>query len=138
RTLGLERQHGATLDRLAIDQHGACTALAGVAADMRTGQAQLLAQQFDEQGTRLDVGDLTLPVDGELDRSHQSLPWRQERTPTEPCTQWGTMPPCTTPASSSSIGTSRRGAAQKLRSATTRANTTTPSWPDGPLAPATR
>ena len=56
RAVGLHRQHGAGLDRLAVDMHDAGAALAGVAADMGAGQAQLLAQELDQQRARLDLG----------------------------------------------------------------------------------
>ena len=55
-----ERRAG--LDRLAIDMDDAGAALAGVAADMGAGEAQVLAQILDEQRTRLDVSADLLPV----------------------------------------------------------------------------
>jgi hypothetical protein len=49
-TLGLHRQHGAGLDGLAIDQHRAGSALAGIAARMGARQAQLFTQRLHQQG----------------------------------------------------------------------------------------
>ena len=42
--IGLHGQHHAALDRLAVQHHRAGAALAGVAADVRAGQVELLAQ----------------------------------------------------------------------------------------------
>ena len=52
----LHRQHGAGLDRLAVDMDDAAAALRGVAADMGAGQPQDLAQELDQQRARLDGG----------------------------------------------------------------------------------
>ena len=48
--LGLQRQHTAALDRIAIHQHGAGAALGGVAAGVGTGQREWAAQQVYQQG----------------------------------------------------------------------------------------
>ena len=42
--VALHRQHGARLDRHAVEIHRACPAVRGFAADVRTGVQQLLAQ----------------------------------------------------------------------------------------------
>ncbi len=39
----------------------------GVAADMRAGEVQLLAQEMDQQRARLDKAALALAIDGEGD-----------------------------------------------------------------------
>ncbi len=77
RVVRLGHEHGAGLDRLAVEINGAGPAVAGVAADMRAGQRKLLAQQMDEQhawlGERLDRA----PIDRQFDMhlGHQwSLP----------------------------------------------------------------
>ena len=57
-----KREHGARLDRLAVDMHDAGAALRGVAADMRAGEPQLLAQQLHQQGARIDFGGDGLAV----------------------------------------------------------------------------
>jgi hypothetical protein len=60
----LYRKDGAGLDGLAVEIDGAGTAMGGVAADMRTGQAQMLAQEVDQQRARFDLcGDLAA-IDG--------------------------------------------------------------------------
>ena len=43
--VGLAREHGAGLHRLAVDMDDAGAALAGVAADMGPGEAEVLAQE---------------------------------------------------------------------------------------------
>src|SRR4029079_2536323 len=55
----------ARLDRAAVDVHRASAALRGVAADVRSGQLQLLAQELDEQRARIDRPADGLAVDGE-------------------------------------------------------------------------
>ena len=65
--VGLTGQHGAGLDRLAVDMHDAGAALAGVAADMGAGQAQVLAQELDEEGAVLDIGRDGLAVHRQFD-----------------------------------------------------------------------
>src|SRR2546423_737083 len=56
-------EHGARLHGLAVHEHGAGAAVAGVAAPVGAGEAQVLAQEVDEQQARLDLlGDL-LAVD---------------------------------------------------------------------------
>src|SRR6516162_7969573 len=56
RAIGLHRKHGAGLYRLAVEGDRARAARAGVAADMRPSKAELLAQEMDEQQTRLGQG----------------------------------------------------------------------------------
>ena len=52
----LQRQHGAGFDRLAVDVNDAGAALRRVAADMRAGEPQILAQKLHQQRARIDVG----------------------------------------------------------------------------------
>src|SRR5580692_411523 len=52
--VGLHREHGAALHGLAVEIDGAGPAMAGLAADMRAGETELLAQEMNEQGARLD------------------------------------------------------------------------------------
>ena len=70
RAVGLDGEHGAGLHRLAVDMDDAGAALRGVAADMRSGQAERLAEQMDQQRPVLDVGGYGLPVDGHGYGSH--------------------------------------------------------------------
>ena len=63
--IGLNRQHGAGLDRLAVEQHGAGAAVRRVAAYVRAGQDQLLADELHEQLARFDFAVEALAVDGD-------------------------------------------------------------------------
>ena len=67
RAVGLDGEHRAGLGALAVDVHRARAAVARVAADVRAGQAEDVAQQVDEQEARLDVGLAGLAVDRERD-----------------------------------------------------------------------
>ena len=49
------REHGAGLDRASVDMDDAGAALRGVAADMRAGQAEILAQELHQQRARVDI-----------------------------------------------------------------------------------
>ncbi len=55
RAVGLDRQLGAGFDRPAVDQHGAGAAQAGFAADVGTGQAEVVAQEMHQQLPRFDL-----------------------------------------------------------------------------------
>ncbi len=48
-------QSGTALDRFVVDPHDTGTAVAGVATPMRAGQAKMVADVVDEQGSGLDV-----------------------------------------------------------------------------------
>ena len=65
RAVRLDGEHRAGLGALAVDVDGARAAVAGVAADVRAGQPEDVAQQVDEQEARLDVGLAGLAVDGD-------------------------------------------------------------------------
>src|SRR2546426_6117760 len=68
--LGAARRHGehrAGLGAAAVDQHRACPAVAGVAADVGPGQAERVAQEMDEQKAGLDLCLAGLAVHGESD-----------------------------------------------------------------------
>ena len=62
RAFGLDREHAAGLHGAAVHMNDAGAALARVAADMRAGQPQLLAQEIDEQGAVFDFGGNALAV----------------------------------------------------------------------------
>ena len=51
----LNGEHRARLHGLAVDEHRAGAARRRVAADLRPGQAETLAQDIDEELARLDV-----------------------------------------------------------------------------------
>src|SRR6185369_7136080 len=55
RSIRLRGEDRARLDRIAIDQDGAGAALPGIATDMRSSQTQLVADEIDQQRTRIDV-----------------------------------------------------------------------------------
>src|SRR5437870_13357240 len=76
RALGLDREDRARLHRIAVEQHRAGAAVRGVAADVRAGQAQVLAEQVDEKQSRLDLHAVRSAVDGQLDvmRGHGYRP----------------------------------------------------------------
>ena len=65
--IGLDGQHRAGLDRPPVDVDGAGAALAGVAADVRPGQVEVLAQRLDQEASRLDVQLAGRPIDDERD-----------------------------------------------------------------------
>src|SRR5207253_5218940 len=50
-----------------VDDHRARAALAGVAADVAARQVEVVAQEMDEELTRLDVALIRRPVDGDRD-----------------------------------------------------------------------
>ena len=49
------REITARIDRRAVEQHRACAALAPIAADLRTGQMQLIAQELRQREAILDL-----------------------------------------------------------------------------------
>ena len=65
--VGLDGQHRARLHGPAVDVDGAGAALAGVAADVRAGQVEILAERLDEEPSGLDVELPVLAVDLERD-----------------------------------------------------------------------
>src|SRR5262249_11643168 len=52
-TVGHDRQRGARLHRLAVEMHDAGAALRGIAANMRAGQSQILAQELHQESARV-------------------------------------------------------------------------------------
>ena len=67
-----ERRAG--LDRLAVDVDDAGAALRGVAADMGAGEAQVFAQELDQQRARIDIGGNGLAVDRHRNLNHSKIP----------------------------------------------------------------
>src|SRR5258708_12937664 len=67
---GLHGDDRAALDGLAVQVHGARAALRGVAADVRAGKAQVLADERDEECPFFHLGGHGLSIDlhGNLDR----------------------------------------------------------------------
>src|SRR5712692_5960319 len=52
---GLEGEHGTALDRVPVDEDGACAALARVAADVGAREVEVVTKDLDQQGARLDL-----------------------------------------------------------------------------------
>ena len=72
--VSLDGEDGAGLGAAAVDEHRARPALARVAADVRSGQEKLLAQEVDEEQSRLHVSFAHLAIDRHRDVSHVSPP----------------------------------------------------------------
>ena len=53
--VGLDGEQHAALHRLAVQVDRAGAAVAGVAADVRAGQLEVVAEEVDEQPPRVDV-----------------------------------------------------------------------------------
>src|SRR6476646_1517873 len=66
-TIRLDREHRARLRARAIDVDGAGAAVARVASDVGAGQAEVVAQEVDEEEARLDICLVRLAVDGDRD-----------------------------------------------------------------------
>src|SRR5690349_19593495 len=66
RPVGLDGEHHAALHERAVHDHRARAAVAGVAADMAPGEAQIVAQKMDQQAPRVDVALVpdTVDLDG--------------------------------------------------------------------------
>src|SRR5215471_2231960 len=60
------RELAARIDRLAVQQDGAGAALAAVAADFRTGETQMIAQQFDQRPAVFHFHASLDAIDGEF------------------------------------------------------------------------
>src|SRR6266511_609422 len=71
----LNAQQRARLDRLPIQQNGARATRGRVAADVRTGQSEPLAQHIDEQLARVELERVLRPVDRDRDASHSASFW---------------------------------------------------------------
>ena len=77
RAVRLHRQHQAGTNDLAVDAHRACAANPVLAADMRSGQLQMLAQEIRQIETRQNMRIDALAVDFERDwhgSRHAGLP----------------------------------------------------------------
>ena len=71
---GGDREDRAGLHRPPVQVHGTGAALGGVAADMRAGQPERVAQEMDEKGAVLDLGLAHHPVHGHADTCHGAAP----------------------------------------------------------------
>jgi hypothetical protein len=61
-----QRLDQARLDQLAVEDHRTGSAVARVAADLRTGDAQLVPQDFEQSGRDLGLHPVRLAVDVKL------------------------------------------------------------------------
>src|SRR5271163_241716 len=71
--LAARGQNGAGLDRPAVEMDDAGAALRRVAADMGAGQAQVLAQELDEQRSRIEIGRHMPAVYRHRDMNHSHI-----------------------------------------------------------------
>jgi len=67
RAVRLDGQDRTRLHRAAVQVHRARAALGGVAADMHTGDAEILSQEVDQPPSGLDFGLPLLTVHGDGD-----------------------------------------------------------------------
>ena len=80
RAVGLDREQAAAADRDAVEPHGAGAADAVLAADVRAGEAEAVAEEVGQEQARLDVLDDDLAVDRDRDlASRGPLPGPQQR-----------------------------------------------------------
>jgi hypothetical protein len=77
---GHRGQHRAGLHRLPVHPRDAGAAVAGVAAPVRPGQPELVAQEVHEQHPALDLAGHRLPVDGHR-HLHVTPPFPQREPP---------------------------------------------------------
>jgi hypothetical protein len=68
-TIGLNRKHRAAFDRRAVQMNDTGAARTRVAADVRSGQSEILAQEMDKQRSRFNRGGMQLAVDGHQNRN---------------------------------------------------------------------
>jgi hypothetical protein len=66
-TVDLDREHRARLDRSSIDQNGARSTLAGIAANVRACQAKVFPEEVHKKIPRLDVTGVRSPIDCNAD-----------------------------------------------------------------------
>src|SRR5262249_57085455 len=79
RAVRLDGQDRARLHGVAVQTHRACAALGGIASDMRTSNAEFLAQEVNEQLPGLDLGPplFTVHRDGDVMTWHFLLPLQE-------------------------------------------------------------
>src|SRR6266498_4249101 len=67
-TVGLDRQQHAALHEEAVHEHGTGTTVAGVAADVASGQIEVVTDEMDEETSRVHLALVRLAVDLDRDR----------------------------------------------------------------------
>src|SRR5919198_26971 len=75
--VGLDGEHGARLHREPVDVDRAGAADGRVAADLRSGEPEVVAEEVDEQRPRLDLRLVPDAVDGERNRYQRMPPLRR-------------------------------------------------------------
>ena len=94
--LRLDREHQAGPDRLVVEDHGACTAHAVLATDVRSGQPALVADHVDQRLSRLHLNGVVTAVDVELDIDLLDHHWFFAPAPAEclsdTCILWQVKP----------------------------------------------
>jgi hypothetical protein len=71
--VGLHRQDGARLHRLAVEQHGAGTTQRRFAADMSAGKLTTFAEELDQKRARFDFMLLLNAVDFEFYQTFHAI-----------------------------------------------------------------
>jgi hypothetical protein len=71
--VGHHRKRGAGLHRFAVEMHHAGAALRRVAADMGTGQPEILAEELHQQRAGIDIGGYGITVHDEGNFGHHTL-----------------------------------------------------------------
>src|SRR5215210_6491460 len=66
--VGLDGKEHAALHQLAVDDHGAGAAVAGVATDVAAGEIEVVADEVHEQASALDLALVRRPVHLDRDR----------------------------------------------------------------------
>ncbi len=69
--MGLRCRHEAGADLRAVEQHGAGAAIAGVAADLGSGEAEPVAQEIGERLERRRLDEARLAVERERNRERR-------------------------------------------------------------------
>ena len=77
--VGLHGEQEARADGHAVEAHRARAADAVLAADVRAGKPEAVAEEVREQQARLDVLAVAAPVDGDLDLDHAAHSLRAAR-----------------------------------------------------------
>src|SRR5262249_15250543 len=73
--VGLHGENGAGLHRAAVEMNRASAARGGVAADLRPGEIQIVAEEIDEQRARLDLRLVPHAVDADGDGYQRKAPF---------------------------------------------------------------
>ena len=97
--VGLRREHQARADRGAVDDHRAGAAHAMLAADMRTGEQEIVTQKVAQQQARLHATPIGCAVDGDRNLVPVSVHdapvrWRSPKRARSGRRRYGADTPC--------------------------------------------